>query len=71
MVGGELLVAFALGQRLCRLHEPARAIGKFLEIHISTPSAHDGAGKVGSPEATRCSIMWGHLSQFEEPACLM
>ena len=40
MFGGELLVAFAQGQRLGGLHETAGAVGEFLEIHVSTPSAH-------------------------------
>ncbi len=37
MFGGELLVALAQGQRLGGLHEPAGAVGVFLEIHVSLP----------------------------------
>ena len=37
MLGGELLVALAQGQRLRGLHESARAVGVFLEIHVSLP----------------------------------
>ena len=44
MLGGELLMALAQGQRLGGLHEAAGAVGVFLEIHVSTPSAHCGAG---------------------------
>ena len=44
MFGGELLVALAQGQRLGGLHKTAGAVGVFLEIHGSTPSAHCGAG---------------------------
>ena len=39
MFGGELLVALAQGQRLRGLHETAGAVGVFLDIHASTPSA--------------------------------
>ncbi len=46
MFGGELLVALAQGQRLRGLHESARAVGIFLEIHALTPSAHCGAGRL-------------------------
>ena len=49
MFGGELLVAFAQGQRLGRLHEPAGAVGELLEIHVLTPSAHDGAANMTGP----------------------
>ena len=44
MLRGELLVALAQGQRLGGLHETAGAVGVFFEIHVSTPSALDGAG---------------------------
>ena len=44
MFGGELLMALAQGQRLGGFHETAGAVGVFLEIHVSTPSAHYGAG---------------------------
>ncbi len=44
MFGGELLVALTQGQRLRGLHEAPRAVGIFLEVHVSTPSALDGTG---------------------------
>ena len=50
MLGGELLMALAQGQRLGGLHETAGAVGVFLEIHVSTPSAHGGTGKWRVPE---------------------
>jgi len=31
------------------LHETAGAVGVFLEVHVSTPSAHGGAGKLAGP----------------------
>ena len=43
MVGGELLMALAQGQRLGGFHETAGTVGVLLEIHVSAPSAHDGA----------------------------
>ena len=42
MLGGELLMALAQGQRLGGFHETAGAVGVFFEIHVSTPSAHYG-----------------------------
>ncbi len=42
MFGGELLMALAQGQRLGGFHETAGAVGVFVEIHASTPSAHYG-----------------------------
>ena len=70
--GGKLLMAFAQGQRLGGLHEPAGTVGEFLEIHFSTPSAHDGAGN-GGPRSggPPSALMWVPLSQFEEPDCLI
>ena len=70
MFGGELLMALAQGQRLGGFHETAGAVGVFLEIHVSTPSAHCGAGRIqwrvpeGGPSP---AIMWVSLFQFEEP----
>ena len=63
--GGELLVALAQGQRLRGLHETARAVGEFLEIHSSTPSAHDGAGNSADPVfgGPRSGIMWVHFNR--------
>ena len=62
MLGGELLVTLAQRQRLGGLNETARAVGVFFEIHASTPSAHDGTGKMnGSPKAARPSFMWVRL----------
>src|SRR6185437_4673373 len=49
MVGGELLMALAQGQRLGGFHKTAGAVGVLLEIHVSTPSAHDGAGQIAGP----------------------
>jgi hypothetical protein len=49
-----LLMAFAQGQRLGGLHESAGAVGEFLEIHFSTPSAHDGTGNAASPVPAAC-----------------
>ena len=46
MLGGELLMALAQGQRLGGFHETAGAVGVFFEIHVSTPSAHYGAGLI-------------------------
>jgi hypothetical protein len=47
MLGSELLMALAQGQRLSGLNEPAGAVGVFLEIHInsldSTPSAQEAS----------------------------
>jgi hypothetical protein len=37
VIGRKLLVTLALGQTLRRLHEPARAIGVLLEIHVFFP----------------------------------
>ena len=48
MFGGELLVALAQGQRLRGLHETAGAVGVFLEIHESTPSALMAPDECGS-----------------------
>ena len=53
MKGGELLVAFADGQRLGGLNETACAFGKFFEIHVNSPSPRrppdwrDGGVEVG------------------------
>ena len=51
MFGGELLMALAQGQRLGGLHETAGAVGVFLEIHSSTPSARYGAGYRAGPRS--------------------
>jgi hypothetical protein len=48
MLGRELLMALAQRQRLRRLNKTAGAVGVFLKIHVSTPSALKGAG-IASP----------------------
>src|SRR5262249_46593675 len=49
VLGGELLVAFAQGQRLGGLNETAGAVGVFLEIHISSLNPRPfGASSVGA-----------------------
>ena len=59
MFGGELLMAFAQGQRLRGLHETAGAVGVFLEIHRLTPSAHKAPVKARVPERRPVSdLMW-------------
>ena len=68
MFGGELLMALAQGQRLGGFHETAGAVGVFLEIHASTPSAHYGAELIAGPRRRPArGIMWVSLLQFEEP----
>ena len=49
MLGGELLIAFPQGQRLGGLNESAGTVGELLEIHVLTPSAHDGTGNMAGP----------------------
>jgi hypothetical protein len=42
-------VALAQGHRLRGLNEALGAVGVFLEIHVSTPSAHGGTGQITGP----------------------
>ena len=49
MLGGKLLVALTQGQRLRGLDKTPRPVGIFLEIHVSTPSAHDGTASNQAP----------------------
>jgi hypothetical protein len=49
MFGRELLVALTHGQRLGGLNESAGTVGELLEIHVLTPSAHDGTGNMAGP----------------------
>ena len=54
MVGGELLVALAKGQRLRGLHEAAGAVRVFLDVHSLPPSACSSR-----PEGARRTIVIG------------
>src|SRR5262249_57636715 len=52
VLGGELLVAFAQGQRLGGLNETAGAVGVFLEIHISSLNPAPLARAASAPSLT-------------------
>ncbi len=54
MIGCELLMPFAQGERLCGLHETAGAVRVFLDIHPLTPSACSDR-----PEGTSRTILIG------------
>ena len=55
MLGGELLVSLALGERLGRLNEAAAAVGIFFKVHV-TPSAYPGALQVTEGTAGTSSL---------------
>jgi len=52
MLGSELLMALAQGQRLSGLNEPAGAVRVFLEIHISSLSPTPSARAAFAPSLT-------------------
>ena len=76
MLGRELLMALAKGQRLRRLDKTARALGVFLDIHHSLPRAQyrgtRTADLIGASAIARCKKLpppeKGYLRGFSHPS---